>query len=205
MLSGQSAYSALRSMRRKEFTLALTFIMILASVAGLIATGNAPIKEISSNSVHNIDTNEYFTEIQAAIDDPDTVDGNTIEVSAGTYYEHIIVDKSLTLVGENRNSTIIDGTGYGGTLVQIIADSITFDGFNVRNCDGCGIVIWGVQDCILTNNIVSSNEGDGIDLYYCTNVLVDNNLIEFNHFDALLIVFSNFLFREFELCVYNWL
>jgi hypothetical protein len=58
--------------------------------------------------VHNIDTDEYFDAIQAAIDDSDTQDGHTITVATGIYHENVVVSKSLTLIGMNKSSTIID-------------------------------------------------------------------------------------------------
>ena len=35
--------------------------------------------------------------------------GDTIFVRNGVYYENIIIEKKITLVGENKNNTIIDG------------------------------------------------------------------------------------------------
>ena len=49
--------------------------------------------------------NNYST-IQAAIDN--ATHGDTIYVYQGIYHEHIIVDKQLTLVGQNKNQTIIN-------------------------------------------------------------------------------------------------
>ena len=58
--------------------------------------------------VHNLDTDEYFTTIQTAIDDSDTLDGHTIYVRNNTYNENVVVDKQVTLMGEDRNSEVLN-------------------------------------------------------------------------------------------------
>ena len=42
--------------------------------------------------------------------------GDIIFVHNGTYYENIVIDKSVSLIGENRNLTIIDGEGAGSVI-----------------------------------------------------------------------------------------
>ncbi|MCZ2809141.1 MAG: pectinesterase family protein, partial [Candidatus Bathyarchaeota archaeon] len=52
---------------------------------------------------------DNYATIQEAINNAN--EGDTIFVRAGTYYEHVVVDKALSLVGENKHNTIIDGSG----------------------------------------------------------------------------------------------
>ena len=74
-----------------------------------------------------------YSSIQAAIDNADN--GGTIYVSSGLYYEHITVNKSVTLVGENKYNTIIDGMG-NGTIFSVTADEVSISYFTIQNC-GC--------------------------------------------------------------------
>jgi parallel beta-helix repeat protein len=74
-----------------------------------------------------------YSSIQAAIDNADN--GGTIYVSSGLYYEHLTVNKSVALVGENKYSTIIDGTG-NGTIFNVAADNVSISYFTIQNC-GC--------------------------------------------------------------------
>ncbi|MCJ7570581.1 MAG: hypothetical protein MUO82_01710, partial [Candidatus Thermoplasmatota archaeon] len=39
--------------------------------------------------------------------------GDTVFVYNGTYYENVVVNKTISLVGEDKNGTIIDGSGGG--------------------------------------------------------------------------------------------
>jgi len=95
-------------------------------------------------TVHNLDTTFNYDTIQAAIDDPQTLDGHTIFVDEGTYYEHVVLNKSLSLIGENRNTTIIDGN-YTGNVIKIIASNVKITEFTVQNSYSnhpyCGIYI----------------------------------------------------------------
>jgi hypothetical protein len=50
------------------------------------------------------------------------VAGDTIIVANGTYYESLVVDKYLSLIGSSMDSTIIDGTGLANTTVDFQTD-----------------------------------------------------------------------------------
>jgi parallel beta-helix repeat protein len=58
--------------------------------------------------------------------------GDTIFVRNGTYYEHVVVGKSVSLIGESRKDTIIDGN-YAGSPIKILADDVTVTSFMIQN------------------------------------------------------------------------
>jgi len=100
-------------------------------------------------------------------------DGDTINVAAGTYNGNVAIDKSLTLQGAGAATTIIVGVG-STAAVTITADSVTIDGFTVKNPTGSsppantfGIYAVDQSNITITNNIVtnignSSNKAMGI-------------------------------------------
>lgn len=104
---------------------------------------------------------DYLT-IQLAIDAAAT--GGTVYVRSGTYHEHVIINKSLVLQGENRETTIIDGDGTGKVVTISSTNNVTVRGFTVRNSgttigsdQDAGVVLRNasnnlISDCILTSN-----------------------------------------------------
>jgi len=118
-----------------------------------------PLTDIDG-PVHNLNTDEYFATIQSAINDSDTLKGHTISVSNGTYYENVVVNKELTLIGEDKNITIIDGGGLF-TVISIIEDNVSIQGFTIINGStslpgNIGINI-SSNNTLIKNNIISSN------------------------------------------------
>ena len=83
-------------------------LFILLSCLMSVRFDLAEIKALNGYPVHNLNTSLNYTTIQDAINAPETLDGHTIFVEEGKYYEHVIVNKSLSLVGENIRTTIID-------------------------------------------------------------------------------------------------
>jgi parallel beta-helix repeat protein len=72
---------------------------------------------------------DYVT-IQAAVDAASA--GDTILVRNGTYYEHVVVWKSVSLIGESKKDTIVDGN-YSGSPITILADDVTVTSFTIQN------------------------------------------------------------------------
>jgi len=140
-------------------------------------------------SIRNVDTDLTYLTIQKAIDVPETSDGHTIEVKPGTYYEHVGVNKSLTLLGEGSDTTIIDGEG-SGSIVVVQANNVTISNFKIQNGYLSGIVLYYSNYSSVSSNKVSDCE-NGIYLYRSLGSSLANNKISNNTYGILLFKSDN--------------
>ena len=121
-----------------------------------------------------------YTTIQAAIDAASP--GDTIFVYAGVYAERILVPKALDLVGQDRDTTVIDGA-YGGDVVHVTAGGVSMTGFTVNRSDGsgaAGIYVDGVSGGRFVGNVLADNWGSGIRLRFSTGVRIEDNTFRDN-------------------------
>ncbi len=99
-----------------------------------------------------------FHSIQDAINC--SIDWDTILVYDGIYYENIIVNRTLEIIGNGSVSTLINGQGRGD-VVRIVAEYCIFNGFHVSNSsnapESTGIGVFGVADCLIERNNCSEN------------------------------------------------
>jgi parallel beta-helix repeat protein len=107
--------------------------------------------------------------------------GDTIYIPSGIYYENIVIDKSINLIGENKDSTIIDGNKKDD-VIDINADSVKLNGFTVQHSsphfeDGVGIRIDNSDNCIITNCKISQNGRFGILIWNSHNCHIFGNTI----------------------------
>ncbi|MGC9308071.1 MAG: PKD domain-containing protein, partial [Thermoplasmatota archaeon] len=114
-----------------------------------------------------------YSSIQAAIND--AAAGDTIYVHDGVYAENIVIDKSLTLIGESRNNTIISGGGTGDTI-HITVDSVDIQSLCVEqsgsNTGDAGIDLDRVYRCTISNVCLRNNH-HGIYMLYGGNNSVE--------------------------------
>jgi len=126
-----------------------------------------------------------YSSIQEAINN--TYEGDTIHISSGTYYENVVVNKTVSLVGENRSTTIVDGNGTG-SVVTVTHDNVNITGFTIRNSGSTisgtvpdtGISINNVSNCNVSRNILTHNYV-GIFVRPSRSTWFANNVITHNH------------------------
>jgi parallel beta-helix repeat protein len=162
------------------FSLAVTTLPVNVRASTLYVGGSGP---------------GNYTTIQSAIDK--AMPGNTIYVFNGVYPERIEVNKTLSLVGEDREGTIIVDIGMvEGYVVNVTADWVNFTGFKVIGNDVqtyAGIRLAGVRDCFIASNNVSNVSRtfrSGILLGSSDNNIVTDNVL-WNNYNGIEIEFSS--------------
>lgn len=113
--------------------------------------------------------------------------GSLVLVSSGVYHEHVIVNKSLQLIGNDRTNTIIDSDD-NGTGIAVMADNVIIDGFTLRNSPypvgptgaHAAIHLIGSNNCTVRNNILTHNACFGIYLERSNSNSILGNLVSFN-------------------------
>ena len=171
-------------------------IIILVVISAFSITLYFTNNDNNSNGQNNHITNYYvsidgkgkYSSIQKAVDSASKND--IIFVNNGTYFENIEINESISLIGEDKNTTIIEGNG-SGIVINILADNVKISGFTIRNggpassdSSNAGIVIRSNYNTISDCNI-SSNENYGLYIYSSpetTNNLIKNNTFSYNKY-----------------------
>ena len=203
-------------MHKKVFIFAIIILFIGASVvSGFSIDSNNNYKPTSRGWLYvgGSGPGNYST-IQSAITAAST--GDTIFVYSGIYYEQVNIGKSISLIGENKISTIIDASGTG-QAVEILSDTddVSIEGFTCRNgaigiylnnyCDEItindNIIENNLEDGIMINefssyheisdNIIMNNGDDGISIRNSLNNIISNNDITGNDAKGIYVYFNS--------------
>jgi parallel beta-helix repeat protein len=154
-------------MEKRYFTL-IIIVMLLTGM--LVSIGQ--IQRVKANTITVPD--DYLT-IQGAINAASA--GDTIYVKAGVYVENVIVNKSLTMLGESKYTTIVDGNGTGN-VIYVTTNNVTISGFTARGSGTsswhAGIRFYNRDFCTVVDNICEDCR-DGIRLMYCDHGQIQNN------------------------------
>jgi len=181
----------------RKFVLILSLFVLFSCLLS-IRFSLVEVKAPNGYPVHNLNTGLNYTTIQEAINAPETLAGHTIFVEEGTYYEHLVVNKSLSLIGEDRFSTIIDGN-YTGNVTIITSNNVKITGFTIQRSGEVftidnrshGICFqWGISGCNVSYNILTDNL-NGIWLYNSNANTIYGNNITNNNIEGIVLDFSS--------------
>jgi len=126
-----------------------------------------------------------YPTIQAAINAASN--GSSIYVRSGTYHENVVVNKTVSLVGENRSTTIIDGNYTGNDMMyhtmNITASNVKITAFTIQSSKlQAGIGVYVSRPSTHNNisyNIITNNDY-GIYLDVSSNNTISGNNITDN-------------------------
>jgi parallel beta-helix repeat protein len=155
-----------------------------------------------------------YTKIQDAIND--ALNGDTVFVydDSSPYYENIVIEKSITLRGENRETTVILGDGSpDDNIVNISADDVSISGFTIRPSVGhpTGIAVYKnytgpdfwkmevIQNVTISDNIIRDT-WRGINAIRLNNGMINGNTVDHSIADVgiyLLISSNNTITNNF--------
>ncbi|KYK20973.1 hypothetical protein AYK21_01095 [Thermoplasmatales archaeon SG8-52-2] len=117
-----------------------------------------------------------YSKIQYAIDISSV--GDIVYIHDGIYSENIVINKSISITGENIDSTIINGNG-SENVILIRAKSVNITGFKIHYGQNSGILIENSKNCRIFRNIITNNNF-GIKIISSNNCIISNNTISNN-------------------------
>ena len=137
-----------------------THTLCTLGVGAALSLG-CPALEAADLCVNPGGTGGCYSTISAAVAAPGT--NNVIRVARGIYNEDVVITKSLSLVGEGAENTVIDA---GGLLNGINIDGynhaglahVIVSGFTVQNANAQGILVTNASDVTISNNHLTGND-----------------------------------------------
>ncbi len=175
----------------KFFHIVIVAVLVLSIFIVALPTRHA--------NASTITVPDNYPTIQAAINA--VSDGDTVFVRSGAYSEHLGIGKSISLVGENSQTTKIDGEEDPAISV-VGADSFLVQGFTLTSSLAIrqGLSVVELQLCnniIIRNSVMHGIAGayrgqpgwsvNGIGLTVCHNVtIMDNWIGDFDYGVALV-------------------
>jgi parallel beta-helix repeat protein len=164
-------------MRSKIFVVIMTLVTILSSIIipvniNIQASGGDQTLYVGGAGEGN------FSKIQDAIDNASS--GDTVFVYENTYYENIVIDVSINLIGEDKENTMLNENNNDITIT-ITADWVNLSGFTIKNNgnneDDAGIKIHSNYTNI-SNNIIKDCDTLGIILENAHHNTIFNNIFQ---------------------------
>jgi len=170
-------------------------------------SNNGRILYVGGNGPNN------YTSIQAAINDANNGDTIFVYDDSSPYYENLVIDKSVKLIGENRETTIIDGMKKNNTIF-IITSNISVRNFTIRNGTiGIGNSRWheNLEKITIKNNIIVDNIQEGISLWRSNHCIIYGNTVSNDTWGICLygsyfnrVINNNLMENEENAHVYYW-
>jgi parallel beta-helix repeat protein len=139
----------------KGIVLSLVFLFVLmsfTSISGIQLDKNTINPSGRGNTLYVGGSGEgNYTKIQDAIDNAS--DGDTVFVfdDSSPYNENLLVEKSISLIGEDRDTTVINGNDGTVIDIEVYIDEVNINGFTIETSSR-GISIEKSENLIISDN-----------------------------------------------------
>ena len=128
---------------------------------------------------------------------------NTVYVYNGTYNEKVIVDKRLSLIGESRESVIVNGPGSGNVFyITTPITKVNISNFSITNGQ-YGIYIYKSSYNKITNCNVYKNTAHGVYIYTTSTYNIITNCNVYNNSYGIYIATTSTYNNIVNCNVYN--
>jgi parallel beta-helix repeat protein len=163
------------------FLVCVLFVVEMIGTVSGFPVGDTAFQSLKSGKTLYVggDGPGNYSTIQEAV--YAAVFGDTVFVYNGVYHEKVKINTSITLIGEDKNTTIIDGQPYG-SVVYIHSIGVTMKGFTIKNSSGsqtAGIWLYHSYFTNISDTIMKDN--DESDIYLdssCFNTIEGNIISE---------------------------
>ena len=167
--------------KNTKIILILIFSMILSSQSISTDADSETKAKTTTFYVGGTGGGNYLS-IQEAIND--AIAGDTIFVYNGTYNENIVIDKAISLIGEDRDNTVIDGNG-ARDVIYVSADWVNISRFTVKN-GSKGISFFSCSNNTITNSTIHNTSDNGVLFSSSSNNQITNCSVYNNSYGIYL-------------------
>lgn len=159
-------------------------ITLISTISGCTQQEKTSEDQNDNSTIHVGNTHSDYRTIQEAIDA--AINGTKIIIENGYYNELIVINKTITLMGEDKNTTIINfnpnDTISQVPIININADNCLIENLHITLGDN-SVIARGIsinsKNNTIKNNIIA-NFAHGIELAYSESNTIINNEIKNN-------------------------
>ena len=134
----------------------MLFLVAVFPVSSTTVPATTPTSQTTGNTLHvgGLGPNNYTT-IQDAVNAAFAGDTVFVYDDSSPYQENVAITTPISLLGEQKTTTVIDGMNQGYSI-DVTADDVTINGFTIINGNDSGILI-NSNNTMITNNIFTED------------------------------------------------
>lgn len=122
---------------------------------------------------------DHFDNIQDGVNAVNS--SGTVNIYSGTYYENVVIDRPMSLIGEDEHTTIVDGN-LNGSVLSISNSIVSISGLKLQNSGSelinSGILVVTAE--VTLSSLIIQNNNHGIILLETKNSEIFLNNISDN-------------------------